>query len=327
MIKEKRDLLLKELKITQERFDEIGLTWSAIDDIYQTYISEINDLNKAGEFIANNLMQVNNVHSVRFRVKNPEHLVSKIIRKRHENPERVITVNNFKEQITDLIGVRAIHLFKNQWVPIHEFVLKKWNIKEQPIAYIREGDSASYVNLFSEADFKIKTHVFGYRSLHYVISTKPAKDVYFAEIQVRTIFEEGWSEIDHDVRYPNETENALFSEFLLILNRLAGSADEMGSFILNLKNELYEQQVEFNDVVNEKDEKIKELQNKIGQLDIRTEEKADIVKMIGAINTITSNSIAEIKAPSGSHNGGPSIKPLLQAYNRYLENERRGKDK
>ncbi|HHQ4619896.1 TPA: hypothetical protein ACSP2N_003953, partial [Aeromonas veronii] len=51
-------------------------------------------------------------------------------------------------------------------------------------------------------------------------------------------FEEGWSEIDHVVRYPNFSNNQHVSNFLQIFNRLSGSADEMGSFAKQLAKEL-----------------------------------------------------------------------------------------
>ena len=51
------------------------------------------------------------------------------------------------------------------------------------------------------------------------------------EIQVRTILEEAWSEIDHIIRYPYEDGKKALPPYLLFLNRLLGNADEMGSFI------------------------------------------------------------------------------------------------
>jgi putative GTP pyrophosphokinase len=41
--------------------------------------------------------------------------------------------------------------------------------------------------------------------VHYVVRTQAKKQRYFVEIQLRTLFEEGWSEIDHAVRYPEES--------------------------------------------------------------------------------------------------------------------------
>lgn len=280
MNKQEKESLLRIVKIDQYRFDEIGLNWEELDLIKKEHINELSDLTVAAESISNALMKLDRVHSVRFRVKNVDHLLAKIIRKRHENPERIIDSKTYRTEITDLIGVRAIHLLKNQWVPIHKFVMEKWDIKETPIAYIRAGDSPGHLDTFNEAGFDVKEHKAGYRSLHYIISVIPYKKQYFAEIQLRTIFEEGWSEIDHRVRYPNNTDNALYTEFLSILNRLAGSADEMGSFIINLKYQLSEDKLQFREELKEKDRIIRELNEKIENLKIEPEQKADLVKSI-----------------------------------------------
>ena len=55
------------------------------------------------------------------------------------------------------------------------------------------------------------------------------------EIQCRTLFEEGWSEIDHDIVYPFHTDDEMLREYSMLLNRLAGMADEMSSYFRKLK--------------------------------------------------------------------------------------------
>ena len=67
-------------------------------------------------------------------------MVEKIIRKRLERPEVDFTPDTYASHITDLIGVRALHLFKVEWRPIHEFVTRTWDLHEAPLAYIRKGD-------------------------------------------------------------------------------------------------------------------------------------------------------------------------------------------
>ena len=52
----------------------------------------------------------------------------------------------------------------------------------------------------------------------------------YIEIQIKTLFEEGWGEIDHSILYPQRKGNAMLTEFSELLNRLAGMGDEMGSF-------------------------------------------------------------------------------------------------
>ncbi|MBA4239295.1 MAG: hypothetical protein C0448_01115 [Sphingobacteriaceae bacterium] len=109
--------------------------------------------------------------------------------------------------------------------------------------------------------------------MHYIVETQPTKSKYFAEIQVRTIFEEAWSEIDHTVRYPYDQNNPVFLQFLMILNRLAGSADEMGTFVLFLKKELELKEAIHRDAINKKEDAIKELKDQIQKLKLDKAEK------------------------------------------------------
>ena len=49
-------------------------------------------------------------------------------------------------------------------------------------------------------------------------------------MQGRTLFEEGWSEIDHDIVYPYFQDDEMLKDFSTLLNRLSGMADEMSSY-------------------------------------------------------------------------------------------------
>ena len=51
------------------------------------------------------------------------------------------------------------------------------------------------------------------------------------EIQVRTLYEEAWSEIDHKLRYPYNLQSEMLKNYTDIMNRLTGLGDEMGTFI------------------------------------------------------------------------------------------------
>ena len=95
-------------------------------------------------------------------------------------------------------------------------------------------------------------------------------------MQVRTIFEDAWSEIDHTIRYPYDLNNPIFFQFLLILNRLAGSADEMGSFIKFLQKELQTLKNEKSQLVNDLEEKITALNLQGAQL---TSLRSDLEKL------------------------------------------------
>ena len=51
----------------------------------------------------------------------------------------------------------------------------------------------------------------------------------------RTLFEEGWSEIDHDIVYPYFKDDIMLNDFSTLLNRLSGMADEMSSYFRRMK--------------------------------------------------------------------------------------------
>lgn len=104
--------------------------------------------------------------------------------------------------------------------------------------------------------------------------------MYYAEVQVRSIFEEGWSEIDHRIRYPYNQNNKLFSEFLSIFNRLSGSADEMGTFLQTLQLELSKLKVENLKNVESRDKTIAELRKEVNSLKIDKSEKDKINSLI-----------------------------------------------
>lgn len=259
---------LKKYNISDEDFKKTKLNWKQLEIIQADYIKHIPKLESSAIYIFNSLMKTPNVHSVRYRIKDAEHVIEKIIRKKIKEPKSNITLDNYIDELTDLIGVRALHLFKEDWFGIHELITSTWDFKEEPVANYREGDSLEYKKKFEELGCNVKEHPFGYRSVHYIVETKPAKAKYYAEIQVRTIFEEAWSEIDHTIRYPYDQDNPIFGQFLMILNRLAGSADEMGTFIQFLKKDLQQRENVHKQALIEKDDLIKQLEAKVKDLKI-----------------------------------------------------------
>ncbi|AOP95943.1 hypothetical protein [Enterobacter roggenkampii] len=234
------EAFLKRNNLSEEEFTTSKMDWSDLLSIGVRHAEKTPYLKETAALLSNLLQQGDNVHSVRWRIKDPEHLMAKIIRKRNENINvddnkyMDVSVENYHEKITDLIGIRVLHLFKKEWISIHQYITSMWRLLEKPIVYIRDGDD-SELDVYRDGECEVKIHKAGYRSVHYVITTRPLKEEISSEIQVRTIFEEGWSEIDHQVKYPNYSNNELIKYFLMIFNRFAGSADEMGSFVLDLR--------------------------------------------------------------------------------------------
>lgn len=266
---------LKKYHIAEEDFTKSRCDWNDLMKIKSDYELWKIKLETPAIYFAESLRSVQKVHSVKLRIKEPEHLIEKVIRIQKENAKLDISVNNYRNRITDLIGARVLHLFKEDWIDMHKFIIKTWKAKKKPIAYHRQGDN---LKLYKDNDCKTSVHEFGYRSVHYLLESEPSKVSVVVEVQVRTIFEEAWSEIDHVVRYPQNVSNVLLADYLKIFNRLAGSADEMGSYVRFLKEQIYKKEQEFRKEIKSKNETISKLQKKIGQLKISNAGKKEMLR-------------------------------------------------
>lgn len=249
-------------RISEEDWEKAKISYDDLLKIESDYRSKVPHLNESAEFLAKVLQKCDQVHSVRWRVKDPEHVLEKIVRKRASGSPKYneVSVDNYVELITDLVGVRVLHLFKHEWLDIHHYIQGCWAPVEAVVAYIREGDEGVVVDSYGENNCKVEVHSAGYRSIHYIISMQPTLRKVISEIQVRTIFEEGWSEIDHKVRYPNFMDNKLVSYFLTIFNRMAGSADEMGTFVNDLAADIKWMELQLDLKKNEQEEHLQKIE-------------------------------------------------------------------
>ena len=284
----------EKYRIDKDAFESTNIDWKELVDIHDDYVSVQNNLEPTGTYIADCLRQLEAVDSLRIRLKDPQHLIEKIIRHKLEDNSLDINPGNYRDKITDLIGVRALHLFKENWASIHDFITKNWELHEKPTANVRKGDPEEFIAKFKEKGCVIYEHKFGYRSVHYIVKSQPAKQLHLAEIQVRTIFEEGFSEIDHQVRYPYYQDNLILASYLAIFNRLAGSADEMGSFVIILKTELDEYDQKTKELMIDREDLGKRVKDQITKLKIAKEEKEKLQKNLDKLSS------TEFRMPRGS---------------------------
>lgn len=222
--------ILHLLQVSEEELHAQGVTAKELTLIYNDYISRLQELEGAGLLVANALKRHAAVHAVRYRVKEPLHLLKKIIRKRKEYPDRHLTVANYLMYINDLVGVRLLHLYKSTCHDIGNFITQYWELKRNPFAYVTDKN-AEEARQFNAQKYKVIENDRGYRAQHYILHVKPSRQPYYVEVQVKTLFEEGWSEIDHCIRYPDRQPNELLNRLLFILNRLTSDADAVATQI------------------------------------------------------------------------------------------------
>jgi ppGpp synthetase/RelA/SpoT-type nucleotidyltranferase len=285
MMKLTKEDFLSNYRISEDELIKNKIDWNILNDIYLNFIKYRHRYETQSDYIADTLRTHKKIHSVKSRVKDPEHLIVKVIRK---TPDRKIkygedfqfNIDNYKEEVTDLIGVRAIHIFKEDWEDIHNFITNTWRVIEIT-ANVRDGDD---IQRFAELDIQIQSRKSGYRSVHYLIEFFPTNQRVIAEIQVRTIFEEGYGEIDHQLRYSHDQIPEVLALNLLLLNRIAGSSDEMASFINLLNRSWSQMEGKSERIIDYKNKQIEELKNRIEKsTTIEDTEKKDILSSLDNI--------------------------------------------
>lgn len=253
-----KDELLKKYHISDEDFIAADISWEDLTYIYQDYLQKYEKYKQIKnefqtQYLSEKDLDNTQIHSMRSRVKAPEHLIAKIIRNRtkHGRKYKALTKENYEKILTDLIGFRCLILFKSQWVYFHQYITKRIenelqyyvndsltefddNIEhtyhaEAPKVHIRNGDRRDiYENVRPKVSILSDKN---YRSVHYIIKYQGV----YLEIQLRTLFEEAWGEIDHSIVYPNYVDTPFMLQYTALLNRLTGLADEMGSFFQELE--------------------------------------------------------------------------------------------
>ncbi len=252
-----KEKLLKIYNISEQFFEDADISWEDLETIYNDFSDKAKKkyaqiLKSFEEEYLQDLSKMG-IHSYRTRIKDPEHLVIKIIRKRKENYKKYkkLAKDNYEMFLTDLIGIRCFVLFKEQWKDFHSYITTQFEndvqyyvrdsikdfdsndshnyIAEPPKADIRNGDSRKIYENILQPECILSDKI--YRSVHYIIKYKGV----YLEIQVRTLFEEGWGEVEHSLIYPYYQEDETLNEYSELLNRLTGLADEMGSFFGKLR--------------------------------------------------------------------------------------------
>ena len=101
---------------------------------------------------------------------------------------------------------------------------------EAPKAYTWDPE---YQKLFESLGVAPKLKDSFYTSVHYVFKPRADSDI-TCEVQVRTLFEEVWGEIDHSFNYPNKSESKVVQEQLKVLARVVGAGTRLSDSIYEL---------------------------------------------------------------------------------------------
>ncbi|APP04881.1 MULTISPECIES: hypothetical protein [Vibrio] len=133
------------------------------------------------------------IHSIESRAKDLDSFEKKCLKPSKTDPEKP-KYDNPLEQITDLSGVRIITFFLKTVEDIQVVLEREFDI-------IERIDKSSILQ---------EEEKFGYQSVHFLVKLKSNRaslpeyrlcNDLVCEIQIRTILQHSWAEIEHDIQY------------------------------------------------------------------------------------------------------------------------------
>jgi ppGpp synthetase/RelA/SpoT-type nucleotidyltranferase len=172
------------------------------------------------------------IHSTKYRLKEPEHLREKLARKIKDCKKKglpfEINRENLLAKVTDLAGIRILHLYTRQFAAIDEVLREilaedQYRLVEGPFARTWDDESREYFRSLG-VDTQLSPNL--YTSVHYVVESASRTKV-TCEIQVRTLMEEVWGEVDHSINYPTPHDSLPCREQIKVLARVVSGATRL----------------------------------------------------------------------------------------------------
>lgn len=217
----------------------------ALVEHYKTHRSGIETLAKLLRGVIEDSRVAEFIHSLKWRVKDPEHLRDKLRRKYRDSIEAKsefgLDVDNLFEKVTDLAGVRIIHLYTHQFPELNARLLDeldyhRYQLVEQPFARAWDDETREF---YERCGIQTKKSHRFYTSVHYVVQPNVRRKA-TAELQVRTLAEEIWGEVDHLINYPHPSESFACREQIKVLARLTSSCGRLVDSIFATHRDHYE---------------------------------------------------------------------------------------
>lgn len=178
----------------QDKFDFARHEQAAVSE-YLRVVSFYADLADSAKRIADEALKRRDirVHSIEARAKDPASFGRKAAKPSKHDPSKPMYPNPLA-QITDQAAIRIITFFPRTIREIDEILRAEFSVIEH----------------FDKGESLIEEERFGYQSVHYLVtldSVRTSLPEYQrfrtakVEVQVRTILQHAWAEIEHDIQY------------------------------------------------------------------------------------------------------------------------------
>lgn len=175
---------------------------------------------------------INTIYTIKRRVKSNDSLREKLNRKSLEGDEfREMLLSDkvsLYNLVTDLAGVRVIHLHFSQLKILHPSLMDFFNENKYELVEDPQGIcwDSEYGRLFQDLGIRVTTRESMYNSVHYVLRNNHTNPV-TCELQVRTLADELWGEVSHVATYKNSNPSKITKEQIAILARLTTACSRL----------------------------------------------------------------------------------------------------
>lgn len=178
------------------------------------------------------------IHFIKYRIKDPQSLANKLSRKARLDLSTLVNDRSVFESVSDLAGVRIIHLHNDQIVDLHPRILdildeNQYRVVGEPIAYCWDDE---YEDLYRRAGLRTEREESMYTTVHYDVQARQTPPI-TCELQVRSLADEVWGEVSHRVNYPAESPSEACRDQLKVLARLTSGCGRLVDSIFKTHGE------------------------------------------------------------------------------------------
>lgn len=182
------------------------------------------------------------IQFIKYRIKDEDSLRAKLERLadsgEKEEMNEPISESSLFDRISDLAGIRIIHLHTDQLKIIHSLILEileeqQYTISDSPTAYYWDVE---YKELFENIGLKAEPRESMYTTVHYDIVANQRTKIK-CELQVRSLVDEVWGEVSHRINYPTESPSISCQDQLRVLARLTSGCGRLVDSIFKTHHE------------------------------------------------------------------------------------------
>ncbi|MBQ5400107.1 MAG: tetratricopeptide repeat protein [Treponema sp.] len=225
-----------------------------IKNLYESYFDTFGEILSKIEARLKKVIQIQSLPTYKSRIKSFKSYYKKILRQKPDEAAKPGTLAT----LTDMIGIRVICAFIEDLSVVQKILLDNFDVREVE----KKGAEQSF-------------REFGYESVHVLISipedclpvehVKPLPENLVCEIQIRTILQDAWAEVEHELVYKSDFNpfdkplrrklasiNASLSLADTIFQEIRDYQNKLQNELGSRRNTFYEKADELTDVVNGK---------------------------------------------------------------------------